>query len=129
MELSFQVAGLLVRFFSFWTSSGGMICGWCDGFVVPSCVMCGRDAVCVVSSGGMMCGCGVSGVSVVMLLILGFVDLMFARCACMCPFVDGIGFGGHFRSCFVVTSGNVLRYPAEIALARVESAGEKSDRE
>ena len=67
--------------------------------------------------------------SVVMLLILGFVDFMFARCACMCPFADGIGFGGHFRSCFVVTSGNVLRYPAEIALARVESAGEKSDRE
>ena len=76
-----------------------------------------------------MCGRGMRSVSVTMLLILAFVDRMFARCVYICLFVDGIGFGDHFRSCFVVTSGNELRYPAEIALARVESTEEKSDRE
>jgi hypothetical protein len=77
----------------------------------------------------MTCDLGVNGVSVEMLLLVCFVDLMFARCACMCPFVAGIGFGGHLRICFVVTSGKELRYPAEMAFVRVASVGENKDLE
>ena len=106
-----------------------MTCGWCDGCVGSSWTMCGGGAVCVGSSGGMMYDLGVRSVSVEMLLLLGFVDLIFARCACMCPLVDGTGFGGHLCSCFVVTSEKELRYPAEMALVRVDSAGENRERE
>ena len=43
--------------------------------------------------------------------------------------VDGTGFGGHLRSCFVVSLGKELRYLAEMALARVDSTGENKERE
>ena len=63
------------------------------------------------------------------LLHLGLVDCMFARCACMCPLLVATGFGGHRRNCFVVISGNELRKPASIAFASVDNVGEKSDLE
>ena len=52
----FAGGGAFGTCFLFRSSSGGMMCGWRDSCVGPSCVMCVGDTVCVVSSGGMMCG-------------------------------------------------------------------------
>ena len=55
------------------------------------------------------------------------VDCIFARLACMCPFIVASWLGGHLLICLVVMVGKVVRYPAWIAFARVESVGEKRD--
>ena len=79
-----------------------------------------------VASGGMMCGC-CGGADEIRACAACFLDRMFARLACMCPFIVGIWFGGQRRSCFTVMVGNVVRKLAWIALAKVSRVGEKSD--
>ena len=70
------------------------------------------------------------GVSCVMMLLhcsLCCVNWMFTRFACICPLVLVIKFSGQRRTCFVVMTGNVVRYPAWIAFASVARVGKKRD--
>ena len=75
----------------------------------------------------MMGRCGVVFTLMLLAVCLGLVDCIFARFACMWPLMVGTRFGGQRRSCLVVMLGNVVRYPALIALASVLSVGEKRD--
>lgn len=49
------------------------------------------------------------------------------RCARIWPLTVASDRGGNWRSCLTVNEGNVVRYPAWSALARVSRVGEKRD--
>ena len=79
-----------------------------------------------VGSGGMRWAC-LDGVIAVALFALAFVDWMLARVAWRWPLCVAVRSGGQRRSCLVVMVGKVVRYPACIALAKVDRVGEKRD--